>query len=67
MSTHTFEVQVGRDTRNSRGSYKTRYKFTSSTSVSSQALLYYHSINLGNGYKKRLLKDGKVIDRQFSV
>ena len=43
-----FLVQVGRG----RGSYSTRYKFTGDLS---QAVLYYRSLNIGNGYKKRLL------------
>lgn len=42
-----FLVQVGRG----RGSYSTRYKFTGNLS---QAVLYYRSLNIGNGYKKRL-------------
>jgi hypothetical protein len=60
-----FLVQVGRDTRKSRGSYKTRYSFAESSP--SRALLYYYSINVGNGYKKRLVgSDGKVMLREFS-
>lgn len=56
---HVFEVQVGKG----KGSYKTRYQFTNDSIVSSRAILYYNSINVHSGYKKRLLKDGKVIAR----
>ena len=43
-----FLVQVGRGS----GSYKTRYRFEGDLA---QACLYYRGINIGNGYKKRLL------------
>jgi hypothetical protein len=60
--TGSFLVQVGCDTRRSRGSYKTRYSFRDE----SRALLYYHSINLGPSYKKRLIgPDGKMLLRAF--
>ena len=42
-----FLVQVGKG----KGSYKTRYKFTGNLE---QAVFYYRSLNIGNGYKKRL-------------
>jgi hypothetical protein len=42
-----FLVQVGKG----KGSYKTRYKFTGNLA---QAVFYYRSLNIGNGYKKRL-------------
>lgn len=58
-----FMVQVG---RGSKGSYKTRYKFIGNLA---QACMYYEGINIGNGYKKRLLASGMnkpVLARQFS-
>jgi len=42
-----FLVQVGKG----RGAYSTRYRFTGNLG---QAVLWYRSINIGNGYKKRL-------------
>lgn len=49
-STETeFLVQVG---KGPKGSYKTRYSFRGNLS---QAVFYYQCINIGNGYKKRLL------------
>jgi hypothetical protein len=42
-----FLVQVGKG----KGSYKTQYKFTGNLA---QAVFYYRSLNIGNGYKKRL-------------
>lgn len=44
-----FLVQVG---RGPRGAYKTRYRFEGNLA---QAVAYYRGINIGNGYKKRLL------------
>ena len=51
-----FLVQVGRG----KSSYRTRYAFTGDLP---RAVIYYNSINIGNGFKKRLLmpsspKDG---------
>lgn len=43
-----FLVQVGRY----RGTYKTRYRFVGNLA---QACMYYRGINIGNGYKKRLV------------
>ena len=43
-----FLVQVGRH----QGAYKTRYRFQGNPS---EACLYYRGINIGNGFKKRLL------------
>ena len=43
-----FLVQVGKD----KGAYKTRYAFQGNPY---QAVMYFNSINVGNGYKKRLL------------
>jgi hypothetical protein len=42
-----FLVQVGK----AKSGYKTRYSFTGDLA---RAVLYYSSINIGNGYKKRL-------------
>lgn len=44
-----FLVQVG---RGSKGSYKTKYRIVGAIH---QAVLLYKGINIGNGYKKRLL------------
>lgn len=56
-----YEVQVG---KGDKGSYKTRYVFRNLDA----AIWYYNSINIGNGYKKRLRDNetGEVIARQFS-
>ena len=43
-----FLVQVGKG----KSSYGTRYVFTGNLQ---QAVMYYNGINIGNGYKKRLL------------
>jgi L-rhamnose isomerase len=43
-----FEVQVGKG----KGAYKTRYTFEGRLD---QACFYYRSINIGLGYKKRLV------------
>lgn len=44
-----FQVQIGRYTK---GSYKTKYTVTGDLV---QAVRYYNAINIGNGYKKRLV------------
>lgn len=54
-----FQVQIGKD----KSKYENMYVFTGQFSV---AVSYYNSINIGNGYKKRLLLDGKVIARMES-
>jgi len=58
-----FFVQVGRG----RSAYKTRYVFKGNFH---QAFLCYRGVNVGNGYKKRLLMPScsvnPVIARQFS-
>ena len=57
-----FLVQIGKR----RSAYKTRHKFEGNLG---QALLYYKAINIGNGYKKRLLAPSMnkpVLARQFS-
>ena len=58
----TFLVQVGRGNR----SYATRYSFTGNLH---QAVFYYRSINIGKGYKKRLVMPDAmrpVLAREFS-
>jgi hypothetical protein len=57
-----FLVQVGKG----KGSYKTRYRFVGSFVG---AVTYYNAINIGNGYKKRLLAPSfnkPVLARQAS-
>lgn len=44
-----FLVQIG---KGRKGAYKTRYTFTGDLY---KAVFYYSGINIGNGYKKRLL------------
>jgi hypothetical protein len=46
-----WQVQVSK-TPNSKSAYKNRFVMDSA----SQAILYYHAINIGRGYKKRLVK-----------
>lgn len=58
-----FLVQIGKN----KGSYKTKYSIKGSLG---QALFWYHSINIGNGYKKRLVMPSSkkpVLARQFSM
>jgi hypothetical protein len=43
-----FLVEVGRY----RGSYKTRWRFVGNIH---KAVMYYRGLNIGNGYKKRLV------------
>ena len=60
--TTTFEVQVGRY----RNAYQTRYAFKGNLH---QAVAYFNAINIGRGYKKRLLMPGArkpVLARAFS-
>lgn len=62
-SNTTFVVQSGKGS----SSYDNRYTFTGDLH---KAVFYYNCINIGNGYKKRLLMlapDGrKVLARSFS-
>lgn len=44
-----FLVQLG---KGSKGSYHTRYSFKGNLG---QAVLYFNGLNVGNGYKKRLV------------
>ncbi len=46
-----FEVQV----RPYNGKYRTKYRLENWA----QAVMYYNGINIGNGYRKRMLVDGK--------
>jgi hypothetical protein len=59
-----FLVEVG---KGSKGSYKVHYRFVGDLR---QAAFYYTSINVGNGYKKRLRMATSVsarpLARQFS-
>ena len=58
-----FLVQTGKG----KDSYKTQYSFKGRLEL---ALFYYRSINIGNGYKKRLLmpscSKNPVLARQLS-
>lgn len=57
-------VQVG---RGDKGSYTTRYAFDIGEGQENRAIFHYRCINIGNGYKKRLVGfDGKVVLREFS-
>jgi len=55
-----YEVQVGRR----KGSYATRYTLE----THEQAAFYYRGLNIGNGYKKRLVdvRARKIIARYIS-
>ena len=58
----TFEVQVGRG----KSAYVTKYSFKGELA---RAVLYYRGINIGNGYKKRLVMPDAirpVLARAFS-
>lgn len=58
-----FLVQVG---RHSKGSYRTRLSFRGDLAA---AVFYFNAINVGMGYKKRLLMPTSpkpVLCRQFS-
>ena len=58
-----FLIQVG---RGDKGSYKTRYRIVGDLG---RAVMYYRAINIGNGYKKRLLMPSSskpLLARQFS-
>lgn len=62
--TTVFEVQVGRN----QGRYRTYYSFDGTNSLH-QAVFHYRCINIGNGYKKRLVMVGAnkpVLARAFS-
>jgi hypothetical protein len=60
----TWLVQTGRG----KGSYSTRYTFKGEAGLH-HAWFYYKSINIGNGYKKRLLSpemNKPTLARSFS-
>lgn len=57
-----FLVQIGKD----RGGYRTKYKFVGKLGT---AVAYYNAVNIGRGYKKRLIAPGMnkpVLARAFS-
>ena len=54
-----FCIQMGKG----RSAYKDRYVFVGELE---KALFYYRCINIGYGYKKRLLINQKVVTRAFS-
>ena len=59
----TILVEIGKE----KGSYKTKYTFE--PHEFKQAVFYYNCINLGNGYKKRLIchsLNKPLLARQFS-
>ena len=55
-----FYVQTG---RNKKSRYTTKYKIVGNIN---QAAFWYIGINIGNGYKKRLVMDNKVLIRHFA-
>ena len=59
MDDEQFKVQVARN----RGAYETQYTFTGNAQA---AVAYYRAINVGRGYKKRLLLSDIVIARCVS-
>lgn len=62
MHKNLWRVQVGKDTRSSRGTYRDKYTFAADDRQ--MAALYFHSINVHSGFKKRLVDpDGKVVNR----
>ena len=54
-----FAIQMGKG----KSAYKDRYVFVGDLE---KALFYYRCINIGYGYKKRLVIDKKVVSRAFS-
>jgi len=60
--TTEFLVQIGKG----KGKYATRYSFKGELA---RAVFYYNGINIGNGYKKRLIMPAAirpVLAREFS-
>ena len=60
-----FLIQIGQGVK---GAYKTKYRLTRDNERVPpiySALLWYRGINIGNGFKKRLVVDGKVVARQL--
>ena len=57
-----YHIQVGKGT----GSYKDKYTFK--PGERNRANLYYNSVNIGPGYKKRFVSPrGKIIAREFGT
>jgi len=57
-----YQVQVG---KGAKGSYKTKYDFMPLARTAAHK--WYEGINIGNGYKKRLVApNGRVVRRDFS-
>jgi len=56
-----FCMQMGKG----KSAYKDRYVFVGVGELE-KALFYYRCINIGYGYKKRLVIDKKVVSRAFS-
>ena len=56
-----FLVQMGRG----KGAYETVGIFQGKKALA-EAIFYFRGINIGNGYKKRLLMNDKVLARAFS-
>ena len=56
-------VQIGRW---KKGTYKTKWIIRGDKLATVQAHMYYRGLNIGNGYKKRLVHNGKVLVREFS-
>lgn len=57
-----FLIQVGKN----KSAYKTRYSIKGNLA---QAVMYFNGINIGNGYKKRLIcqsMNKPLLARQFS-
>lgn len=58
MEKGMYFIQIGR--------YKSAYKTRYATEKESQAYLLYKGLNIGYGYKKRLVLNGKTILRYIS-
>jgi hypothetical protein len=59
VNNHTWTVEVGKG----KSAYETRYRLDTER----QAIFYYNGVNIGNGYKKRLVNpNGEIVARQFS-
>lgn len=59
MSTQTYRVQV----RRNKDRWQTKYALTSET----EAWFYYRCINIGNGWRKRLICDQLVLAKAASL
>ena len=56
-----FYVEIG---KSPKGKYKVKYSIVGNLG---QAVMYFNSINIGNGYKKRLAMNDRVLARAFST